>query len=418
MGKETVIPPNRGELHSNTQFTLGAPFHEEDVTNAVNSLTRLLKANGLYEASVVPQIDRENEAQQVFVTFRIREGKRAKYEQPVIQGNTLLSNNTILRVTGWRIPIVHLWRQVTGARTDPVTRTSGKYQKQGRLTAKVELSQLDYDPAKRRVRPHLNVSPGPRVKVSALEAKVSQRVLKRYVPVFQERTVDEDLLIEGKRNLQDYFQGQGAADVDVDFRVQPPENDLETIEYVISKGERHKVARVNVTGNKYFDTGTIRERMFIAPAAFNLRHGRYSEAFRRKDEENIAELYKANGFRDVMVSTTVDDDYKGKKGNVSVTVNINEGPQWLVDKLSITGAERSHIGRTHLARCLGAWSAFRGSEPCQRSQCGTDLVLRARLSVGNFQSLMATERRAESRQCRLPGNRGQQAICSGSDYFG
>jgi outer membrane protein insertion porin family len=335
---KVVIPPNRGELHSNTQFTLGAPFQEEDVANAVNSLTRLLKANGLYEASVVPQIDRENEAQQVFMTFRIREGKRAKYEQPVIQGNTLLSNNTILRVTGWRIPIVHLWRQVTDARTrSGVQGLLGKYQKQGRLTAKVDLSQLDYDAAKRRVRPHLNVSPGPRVKVSALEAKVSQRVLKRYVPVFQERTVDEDLLIEGKRNLQDYFQGQGYYDVDVDFRVQPPENDLETIEYVISKGERHKVARVNVTGNKYFDTGTIRERMFIAPAAFNLRHGRYSEAFRRKDEENIAELYKANGFRDVTVSTTVDDDYKGKKGNVSVTVNINEGPQWLVDKLSITG---------------------------------------------------------------------------------
>ena len=37
--------------------------------------------------------------------------------------------------------------------------------------------------------------------VKAVEAKVSKRLLKRYIPVFQERTVDNDLLVEGKRVL-------------------------------------------------------------------------------------------------------------------------------------------------------------------------------------------------------------------------
>jgi outer membrane protein insertion porin family len=77
--------------------------------------------------------------------------------------------------------------------------------------------------------------------------------------------------------------------------------------------------------------------MFIQPAALSLRRGRYSEAFRRSDEENISDLYKSNGFRDVKVTTTVNREYRGKAGQVSVTVNIDEGRQWLIDKLEVTG---------------------------------------------------------------------------------
>ncbi|HZL55796.1 MAG TPA: POTRA domain-containing protein, partial [Bryobacteraceae bacterium] len=331
-------PPNRGELHSNPQFTLGAPFRDEDVTRAVTSLKRLLDSNGLYDATVTPQIERNDNGQQVFITFNIKEGRRAKYEMPAIEGKTLLSNDTILRATGWRIPIIHWWVQVTNARTRKgVVNIQRKYESQDRLTAKVTLDKLDYNSATRRVRPHLTVDPGPKVELKAVEAKVSKRIFKRYVPVYQERTVDTDLLVEGKRNLEDYFQSEGYYDVDIDFRIRPPENDLETIEYVISKGVRRKVAHVAVAGNKYFSTETIRERMFIAPAAFNLRHGRYSEAFRRKDEANIEDLYKANGFRDVKVAITVQDNFKGKKNDVGVTVSVTEGPQWLVDNIDITG---------------------------------------------------------------------------------
>ncbi|MEP6716449.1 MAG: POTRA domain-containing protein [Terriglobia bacterium] len=339
--RKIIVPPNRGELHSNTQLTLGAPFTDDDVDNAIGSLTRLFTLNGLYEAKITPNVERNDEDHQVFITFNVREGKRAKYEMPVINGNAMLSNDTILRVTGWRIPIIHWWRQVTNAQTRAgIQGLLRKYEGKDRLTAKVEIDKLDYNAKTRRVQPTLTVDPGPKVKVTTLETKLSKRVLRRYVPVFQEHTVDNDLLVEGKRNLQDYLQSQGYYDVDVDFRVLPPENDVETVEYVIAKGQRHKVVQVRVTGNKYFDSETIRERMFIAPAALNLRRGRFSEAFRRRDEENVDELYKANGFRDVQVSITVDDNFKGRAGEVAVTLHVTEGSQWVIDNLTISGIQQ------------------------------------------------------------------------------
>ncbi|HWF11233.1 MAG TPA: BamA/TamA family outer membrane protein, partial [Bryobacteraceae bacterium] len=286
----------------------------------------------------------------------VHEPKRAKYEHPVIEGETLLPDAVILRASGWRLPIIHWWRQATQARTNGgVHGILSKYEGQGRLTASVNLTDVEYDEAAKRVRPHLSVKPGPKVKVTAIEAKVSKRVLKRYVPVFEERSVDADLLLEGRRNLEDYFQSQGYYDVDVAFEVKPVENDVETIQYVISKGLRRKVVHVAIAGNKYFDTDTIRDRMFIQPAALNLRHGRYSEAFRRKDEENITELYKSNGFRDVKVTTATQDNYKGKSGQMGVTVTIAEGSQWLVDNLSFVGTQqiKADVFQNELASAAG-----------------------------------------------------------------
>ena len=335
---KTSDPPNRGQITTASQLSLGLPFHDQDVSNAVQNIKHLLESNGLYEAQITPTVERNSKAQQVFITFTLKEGNRAKYDMPVIRGETKLSNDTILRVTGWRIPLIHWWRHVTNSRThNGIHGLLSKYAKQDRLKARAEVTKLDYDPQHRRVHPNLNVDPGPRVKVTAVEAKVSQRRLKRYVPVFQEGTVDNDLLVEGKRNLRDYFQSQGYYDVDVEFRVLPPQDDMERIEYVISSGQRYKFVHLAMTGNRYFDADTIRERMFMEPASFRLRNGRYSEAFRRKDEENIANLYRANGFRDVKVAATVERDYRGNSSDIAVTVKIDEGPQWFVDHLAVHG---------------------------------------------------------------------------------
>ncbi len=338
----TSQPPNRGELVSTTQLQLGAPFQDADVVNAVDRMKAMFQANGLYEAEVTPQVEAGATAEQVFVTFRIKTGKRAKYEMPSIRGETKLSDSAIIRATGWRLPIIHWWRHVTDSRTRGGVRgVLGKYQQQERLTTQVELEKLDYDFERRRVKPSLNINAGPKISVKAVEAKVSKGTMKRYVPIFQEQTVDNDLLVEGARNLRDYFQAKGYYDVDVTFRTKPVVNDEQTIEYVIAQGQRFKLVNLEIQGRKYFREDDIRERMFITPAGFLLGRGRYSEAFRKKDEENISNLYKSNGYRDVKVTSIVDRNYKGKAGDVSVIVQIEEGGQWTVESVAIEGVTQA-----------------------------------------------------------------------------
>src|ERR1039458_4648708 len=65
--------------------------------------------------------------------------------------------------------------------------------------------------------------------------------------------------------------------------------------------------------------------------------GCFSDAFLRKDQETIEDLYRSNGFRDVQVNCSVDRSYQGKTGQLAVTVTIDEGSQWMVDGLSLQG---------------------------------------------------------------------------------
>ncbi len=341
MSGKTAPPPNRGQLVNATQLNLGAPYHDPDLVAAQSNLKKMFEGEGLYEATIHPEVTRDPVTQAMNFTFAIKPGKRAKYTTPVIKGTPLLTDSTIMRVTAWRIPLIHWWRQVTQARTrtgmDGIQR---KYQKQDRLTAKVQIDSLDYKPETRRVEPHLTLEAGPKVRVKAVEAKVSKGRLKKYVPIYDEGTVDRDLLVEGARNLRDYFQSQGYYDVSVDFREATPTPDERVIEYVIARGQRYKLVHVEIRGNKYFKADNLRERMFLEPSSIQLRHGRYSEAFRKRDEEAVSNLYRSNGFRDVKVTSAVENSYKGKDGQIGVTLNVEEGPQWFVDSLQLEGTSR------------------------------------------------------------------------------
>jgi outer membrane protein assembly complex protein YaeT len=77
--------------------------------------------------------------------------------------------------------------------------------------------------------------------------------------------------------------------------------------------------------------------MFLQPASFLMRHGRYSDVFRRKDEEAIATLYRSNGFRDVKVTSAVERNYRAHPEAVAVDIHMDAGAQWFVDKVTLEG---------------------------------------------------------------------------------
>lgn len=349
-------PPSRGVLLSYAELNLGTPFDPDALETARKNLEQLLRDNGLYQGEVGLATIEDPDTHNVTIRFDVEAGKRAKYEMPVIKGDTKLSNDAIVRATGWRIRFIHWWRQVTEALTDKgVDGIQKKYAKENRLTASVNLTSLDYDPDKLRVRPTLDINAGPKITIKAREAKVKKSKLEQLVPVYQEGSVDTDLLTEGARNLRDYFQSRGYPDVNVTFRQEALKDDEEVIYYYIARGPRRKLVHIAFDGSSYFTEATLRERMFLQTSSIVLRYGRYSEIFRKKDEEAIENLYQANGFRDAKVISTVETNYKGKPNDIAVTFHINEGKQWLVSNLQIEGDNRLDLDpiRNQFASIVG-----------------------------------------------------------------
>jgi outer membrane protein insertion porin family len=331
-------PPSAAQIAAASQLGLGAPLQPELLTEAQQNIQRLFTSNGLYEAKFHLELSDDPQHEQTSVRIAIEPGIRARYAPPVIRGDTKLPDSTIVRATGWRTFLIHKWKKVTDALNQKaVEGIDKKYRKVNRLTATVEIKSIDYDSETNRAKATVDIQAGPIIHLKAVDAKLSRGRLKRYVPIYEEGEVDQDLLVEGARNLRDYFQSRGYPDVDVTFRQLPPSSGEQTIEYVISTGPRQKLARVRFIGNRYFDAGTLRERMLLQPSSFWLRWGRYSEAYRKRDQQSIEALYQTNGFRSVRVTTVLDQHVQNKDSRIGITFTIAEGPQWLVENLKLQG---------------------------------------------------------------------------------
>src|SRR5579863_692030 len=336
-GKVTE-PPNPGQMTNATRLDLGQPFREENMAQAEAGLQRLLVDDGYYESRMQQRIDYDPKTQQAHVHFMVDSGPRASYRAPVLKGDLKLAVEKIIAATKWKRPFIGGWRSVSGNRTrQAVDNIRSKYQDANRIMATVQLQSMDYDHDTRRVAPVLNIDAGPKIEIKAVGAKVSGKTLRQNVPIYEERTVDNDLLVEGQRNLREEFQAAGYFESEVEFKEQKLQNDRQEIDYLINLGKRHRLVHLEIKGNRYVTTENIRERMLMTPKSFQFRHGRYSDALRRRDQESISDLYKENGFQDIQVAAKEVDDYRGKIGDAAVFVSIEEGPQWFVSSLEISG---------------------------------------------------------------------------------
>src|SRR6478736_8173074 len=152
------------------------------------------------------------------------------------------------------------------------------YRKQERLEAEIKLESQDYVKETKKSNFHFSAVRGPVVQVRVEGAKISGERLKRAIPVFEEGTVDEDLLNEGNRRLRDYYQRLGYFDVKVEHQREASSSDAVLILYKISLGSRRRVQRVSVAGNHYFDSKTLELLLNVHAADQFDRHGSYSQA--------------------------------------------------------------------------------------------------------------------------------------------
>ncbi|MDQ2946639.1 MAG: BamA/TamA family outer membrane protein, partial [Acidobacteriota bacterium] len=298
------------------------------------------KRNGFYNANIQPQVERDPETQQVNLRFVISPGKRARFDGITVNGTPDRTAEAILQSTGWK-PFRGLvrWRALTENRLQSgLEGIRAWYQKNNRLLAKTTLTKLDYHPDTNTVTPAVDIEGGPPVKVSVEGVKISGTQVRSLLPIYQERSVDKDLLVEGKRDLAEYMQSKGYFDAEVSFATETNQEGEDLIEYTVDRGARHKLVYLEINGNKYFDAATLRERMYLTPATLlRFRHGRFSKAYLNRDVNTIRDLYRSNGFQNCEVTGREVDDYGGKKFDIAVFLDVKEGPQWFVSSLKFEG---------------------------------------------------------------------------------
>lgn len=203
--------------------------------------------------------------------------------------------------------------------------------RQNYLASQVRLEEPQYDPETNRAAIHFQVTVGPKVIVRVTGARLSKKAMRSLIPIYEENTVDQDLIEEGQRNLVSHFQTKGFFDVKVTSQLRHEVSAIE-LTYTISRGHRHRVVQVAITGNRHLETGDLRNQVVVQKARFFSR-GKFSEDLLNTSVTNLEDYYHNAGFADVKVTPKVVD----RESKVYVAFQITEGVQTLVDSIHIEG---------------------------------------------------------------------------------
>jgi outer membrane protein insertion porin family len=123
----------------------------------------------------------------------------------------------------------------------------------------------------------------------------------------------------------------------IKYEIKPLEHSQADIIFRIKEGNKLKVEKITFEGNHYFSDKKIKKVMEISEKgffSFITNSGDLNETEAKNDAVRIESLYKNNGFIDAKVSDPIIDI--GEK-SISIHFKIDEGPQYKVKKINITG---------------------------------------------------------------------------------
>ncbi len=326
--------PTEGQLVNASKLQLGELFDQEKLDRALRNMNQLMQENGYYRYTIKEEGKKHPDTQQIDIAFHVNSGPQAHIGSVTVTGSTTYSGLEIRDIAK-----MHSGDPVSAQRvTNALEHLRKKYQKQSHWLAQVTIASRTYHPESNAVDFVFEITSGPRVEITTDGFKISRSVLKRNVPVYQENALDDDLLNEGRRNLLNYLQSRGYFEAKLDYRKRNADDGkVLRVIYRIDSGPRHKLVKIAIAGNNYFSEELLRSHMQVQPAGRVLSTGRYSQRLLSDDIRGLEELYRANGFQDVKITSTVQDDYQGQANQLAVDLKIEEGPQTRVGALHISG---------------------------------------------------------------------------------
>jgi outer membrane protein assembly complex protein YaeT len=334
-------PPGESLALSALRLNLGEIFRESDMKEAVERLHQTLEDDGQYQAKIDYEATPHPDTLQMDILVRVTPGPRARIGATAIQNQTEFPDEELRD----RLKL-KAGREITSDRLNRAGDRARKWlAKKNYLGARVTLHRGAYDATTNTVPLEATFYAGLEVRLTVEGAKVSARTLRKLVPIYQEGAVDEDLLQEGRRALGEWFQRNGYFDAQVSYTTSESAAEqpakmlhpaVRVVAYHVDRGNRHRLHRVEFSGNEYFSSDLLTDRLKIQPAAY-ASPGRYSTTLLEDDVASISSLYEANGFHEVEVRSHLVDDYQGHHGDLFVQFEIKEGQQTRVADLAIEG---------------------------------------------------------------------------------
>jgi outer membrane protein insertion porin family len=396
------------QLERAGQLAPGARFTQSKLDQAQEQMRATLAQNGFHEPVITHNLTTHPEEQLVDIAFHVVSGPQTRVGAVAVTGDPGMSVEEFRRHA-------HL-RAGSRVNSETVDRAlSGVlkvYQGRKRLEAEIKLESQQYSAESKESNFRISANQGPIVKVLVEGSSINANRVKRMIPIFEEGSVDDDLLNEGNRRLRDYFQRQGYFDVKVEHLRQSAAVEQVTIIYKVQLGPRRRVEQVSVQGNHYFDSATLKDLLSVHAADALDRHGAYSQALVNADINALQAVYHNNGFSQVKVTpeTSAGAAKDGKSANLTAFYRIDEGQQLRVGTVRLDGND--HLNATKLTPLMNT-VAGQLLSPGRRPRCAADRIPEPGLRPGAGGGCTAEScDRPEQCGCGLSHHRRPTDLCA------
>ena len=149
------------------------------------------------------------------------------------------------------------------------------------------------------------------------------------------RSVLSNLALE----IQRQYIAQGRYGALVDVKANPKPRNRVELEIKIEEGEVATIEGINVVGNKTFTDEELLRDFELSTGgwfAFFSSENKYSREKLKGDLETLTSYYKDRGYVEFVLSSSLVSITPDKQ-SVYITLNVEEGLPYKVDKISLTG---------------------------------------------------------------------------------
>jgi len=337
-------PVLRSPLSSLVSLPLGEAYTPKTVGQLQQKAQEALRDAGYYQAEMFPDVQFLSKVRLVTVNYMVNAGQRATVSGIEITGSPLLERSEIFQTIKLR---AGEYFDSEALKRD-LERLRKLYADRGFLNATLRVEKLDYSASSNAVQIQIQIDSGAFVYIELTGGKIPKKQLREIVPIYEEGSIDVDLIEEGRRNIEDYFQRKGFFDVTVSKElIEVPSENAYQVNYTIDRGKRQKVVSIEFAGATHFSRNQLLQVLATRIGGLTSR-GKFSGDLLKQDAESIQDLYLRDGFEQVSVEPSFKKDDEGV--NIAASFIIQEGPRTIVSQVEIQGNDS--IAREELVRGL------------------------------------------------------------------
>lgn len=323
-------------------------YQQNQVQQSEAALLKFFADYGYFQAEVHTEVKNDDQNQLANIAFQTELGKCARVGKVDIAGPPQAEDQKLEHT------IRSLRARFTGALLKsgkPYSQTRIKSAvalikkelgKQKYLANSVKVNAPNYHPETNRADVSIQVNTGPEVDIRIVGAKLAwipflaSRRKRNNIPIYEEASVDPDLVAEGERNLTSFFQQKGYFDVKVTTTFQQ-QNGKVLLVYQIVKGRKHVVEDISFRGNHHLSNSDLMGQVVVKKKRIPFfTRGSFSNKLLKTSISGIEALYKDNGFEQVKVTPDVVDH----EPRLYITFNVAEGDRTVVSSLKVAGNNR------------------------------------------------------------------------------